>query len=171
MLWICLHIASIYSTTLFYIIAVLQKESVCRSPRKRKVLRINVSMSGTRNGIRLQISWWMWLVSAVLPALLKLLKELENKQLSKAIEYRNTNRICVDYLQSSLIKRNFTALLRESGLLRLQNKVRFLAKINEIFLQKSTIYVYLLNCHYQSSNESNLSFENNVIMIVPFPSF
>ena len=33
------------------------------------------------------------------------------------------------------------------------------------------IYVYLLNCHYQSSNESNLSFENNVIIIVPFHSF
>ena len=72
LLWICLHIASIYSRTLFYAIAVLQKGPICQRPRKRKGLRINVSMPGTQNGIRPQISWWMWLVLAALPTLLKL---------------------------------------------------------------------------------------------------
>ena len=84
-LWICLHIASIYSTTLFYAIAVLQKGPICQRPRKRKVLRINVSMPGTQNGICLQISWWMWLVFAVLPTLLKLLKKLASKSYQKPL--------------------------------------------------------------------------------------
>ena len=86
-------------------------------------------------------------------------KEIGKQKLSKAIEYRNTTKICVDCLQSSLKKRNFTALLGESDLLRLQNKVRFLAKINYLCL-----LIELPFHHYQSSDESNLSFEKNVII-------
>ena len=88
---------------------------------------------------------------------IKAFKEIGKQKLSKAIEYRNTTRICVDCLQSSLKKRNFTALLGESDLLRLQNKVRFLAKINYLCL-----LIKLPFHHYQSSNESNLSFEKSV---------
>ena len=56
-------------------------------------------MPGTRNGIRLQISWWVWLVLADFTNVIKAFKEIGKQKVSKAIEYRNTTRICVDRLQ------------------------------------------------------------------------
>ena len=105
---------------------------------------------------------------------IKALKKLASKRCQKPlnIEYRNTTRICIDCLPSSKAiifekKRNFTALLEESDLLRFQSKVRFVAKIN-VFLTKISylcLLIKLLFHHYQSSNE-----ENNVV-ICSFFSF
>ena len=104
MLSICLHIANIYSIRLSYTIAVLQKGSICRRPRKRKVLRVNV------------FSAWHteWNSSSdklvdvagigVFTNVIKAFKEIGKQKLSDAIEYRNTTRICLDCLQSSLKK-------------------------------------------------------------------
>ena len=73
--------------------------------KKREVLRINVSVPGTRNGIRLQINNFVDVAGiGGVTNDIKVFKEIGKQKLSKAIEYRNTTRICVDCLQSSLKK-------------------------------------------------------------------